>query len=359
MEDTNFLGRNGFIWFAGVVEDRNDPMKSGRVRVRCVGIHTANKDQLPITDLPWAQVIMPTTSPGVSGLGASPSFLVEGAWVFGYFRDGKSCQEPVVIGSMPGHPDEYATAANGFNDPNGIYPKHKNEPDANRLAVNNTELPHGALTLRKAVRKTNIPTADFNATKAADESEITASDGDQWSQPIIPYGAVYPYNHVYESESGHIFEIDDTLDNERLYTAHKTGTSQEISPDGTKTEIIKGDHYNITIGKSQAAIEGNSDLSINGRHKIYINKAGSMNNHYDIQIGPNANINIQVDKGNINLVTVDGNINVNSGGDYNLKVAGNYTSKILGNKKETIEGSKTSNTTSTVIHRGSTIDLNP
>ena len=359
MEDTNFLGRNGFIWFAGVVEDRNDPMKSGRVRVRCVGIHTANKDQLPIADLPWAQVIMPTTSPGVSGLGASPSFLVEGAWVFGYFRDGKSCQEPVVIGSMPGHPDEYATAANGFNDPNGIYPKHKNEPDANRLAVNNTELPHGALTLRKAVRKTNIPTADFNATKAADESEITASDGDQWSQPIIPYGAVYPYNHVYESESGHIFEIDDTLDNERLYTAHKTGTSQEISPDGTKTEIIKGDHYNITIGKSQAAIEGNSDLSINGRHKIYINKAGSMNNHYDIQIGPNANINIQVDKGNINLVTVDGNINVNSGGDYNLKVAGNYTSKILGNKVETIEGSKTSNTTSTVIHRGSTIDLNP
>ena len=359
MEDTNFLGRNGFIWFAGVVEDRNDPMKSGRVRVRCVGIHTANKDQLPITDLPWAQVIMPTTSPGVSGLGASPSFLVEGAWVFGYFRDGKSCQEPVVIGSMPGHPDEYATAANGFNDPNGIYPKHKNEPDVNRLAVNNTELPHGALTLRKAVRKTNIPTADFNATKAADESEITASDGDQWSQPIIPYGAVYPYNHVYESESGHIFEIDDTLDNERLYTAHKTGTSQEISPDGTKTEIIKGDHYNITIGKSQAAIEGNSDLSINGRHKIYINKAGSMNNHYDIQIGPNANINIQVDKGNINLVTVDGNINVNSGGDYNLKVAGNYTSKILGNKTETIEGSKTSNTTSTVIHRGSTIDLNP
>ena len=359
MEDTNFLGRNGFIWFAGVVEDRNDPMKAGRVRVRCVGIHTANKDQLPIADLPWAQVIMPTTSPGVSGLGASPSFLVEGAWVFGYFRDGKSCQEPVVIGSMPGHPDEYATAANGFNDPNGIYPKHKNEPDANRLAVNNTELPHGALTLRKAVRKTNIPTADFNATKAADESEITASDGDQWSQPIIPYGAVYPYNHVYESESGHIFEIDDTLDNERLYTAHKTGTSQEISPDGTKTEIIKGDHYNITIGKSQAAIEGNSDLSINGRHKIYINKAGSMNNHYDIQIGPNANINIQVDKGNINLVTVDGNINVNSGGDYNLKVAGNYTSKILGNKTETIEGSKTSNTTSTVIHRGSTIDLNP
>ena len=75
-------------------------------------------------------------------------------------------------------------------------------------------------------------------------------------------------------------------------------------------------------------------------------------------MGPNANVNIQVDKGHINVVTVDGNINVNSGGDYNLKVKGNYTSSIQGSKSETIEGSKVSNTTGSVNHRGSTIDLN-
>ena len=82
------------------------------------------------------------------------------------------------------------------------------------------------------------------------------------------------------------------------------------------------------------------------------------NNHYDIQIGPNASINIQVDKGNINLVTVDGDVNMNVGGNYNLKVKGDYTSDIWGSKKETIEGSKTSNTTMSVFHRGATIDLN-
>ena len=58
------------------------------------------------------------------------------------------------------------------------------------------------------------------------------------------------------------------------------------------------------------------------------------------------------------MVTVDGNINVNSGGDYNLKVA-NYTSQVSGNRIEGIEGTKTSNTTGAVIHRGATIDLNP
>ena len=45
---------------------------------------------------------------------------------------------------------------------------------------------------------------------------------------------VYPYNHVFESESGHVFEIDDTKDNERLFTSHSTGTSQEIDKDGNR-----------------------------------------------------------------------------------------------------------------------------
>ena len=48
--DKNYLGFNGFIWFNGVVEDRNDPQKLGRVRVRCVGIHTQDKAVLPTAD---------------------------------------------------------------------------------------------------------------------------------------------------------------------------------------------------------------------------------------------------------------------------------------------------------------------
>ena len=82
-------------------------------------------------------------------------------------------------------------------------------------------------------------------------------------------------------------------------------------------------------------------------------------NNYDIQVGTGANVNIQVDKGDVNLVTVDGKINVNSGGDYNVKVGGNYNMTVAGNRTVTVEGTTVDNTTSTVIHRGSRIDLNP
>jgi len=362
--DKNFSGRNGFIWYTGVVEDRQDPQYLGRVRVRAIGIHTDDKLMLPTEDLPWAQCVMPLTGASISGLGNSPSFLVEGSWVFGYYRDGEAMQEPVVLGSIPGRPYELATTSKGFYDPNGVYPKYKDEVDTNRLAVNLKEdgsetNPHLSLTLRRSTRITGVATADFNPITAADGSSIAASDGDTFDQPEIPYATVYPYNRVFESESGHIIEYDDTPDNERIHQRHKTGTSYEIHPDGTQTEIIKGDHYTLTSGKRQAEIQGNCDISIDGRHKLFLNKSGTENNHYDIQIGANANINIQVDKGNINMVTVDGNINVNSGGDYNVKVGGNFVMSVDGSETKNVSGTTTHNTTGAVVHRGATIDLNP
>ena len=337
--DKNFLGRNGFQWFMGVVEDRLDPQYTGRVRVRCLGYHTGNKITLPTSDLPWAQVVLPITSSGISGIGQTPLGLVEGSWVFGYFRD-NACQEPVVIGSLPGKPEELAQSG-GFYDPAGIYPKYKNEPDVNRLAVNNEDNPHLALTLRKATRITGIATADFNPITAADGSLVSGSDGDTWNQPEIPYNASYPYNHVYESESGHIREYDDTPNAKRILEYHASGTEYEIANDGTRNTIIKGADYKIVESDDKIYIKGDSDITLGGRHKIIINADGAANNNYDIQVGPNANVNIQVDQGNINLTTLTGKINMYAGDDYNLTVGGNMNVLVNGNIKETAFGTST------------------
>ena len=59
----HFMGADGFIWFTGVVEDRNDPASLGRVRVRCLGHHTEDLNEIPTKDLPWAHVMHSVTSP--------------------------------------------------------------------------------------------------------------------------------------------------------------------------------------------------------------------------------------------------------------------------------------------------------
>ena len=90
---------DSFRWFIGVVEDIRDPLKLGRVRVRVRGIHSFKQEDIDTADLPWAQVILPSTEAGISGIGRS-SGLLPGAEVIGFFFDADGSQLPVVIGAI-------------------------------------------------------------------------------------------------------------------------------------------------------------------------------------------------------------------------------------------------------------------
>ena len=358
-----------FIHFTGVVEDRQDPHQIGRVRVRCLGFHSDNKRALPTADLPWAQPMLPTTSSGISGLGCSPTFLVKGSWVFGFFRDGEAMQQPVILGTLPGKPAEYSSRwyDKAFYDGDHIYPKYIGESDMNRLATNEigwkdglpyAKNPHLSLIIRDETSIANVANADFDATTAADDSEIKQSDHSTFSQPSNNMLSAYPMNKVYETESGHIIELDDTPSAERIHLRHKTGNSIEWLANGDQVNLVKRDNYEFSIGSKYSYTEGNSDITIDGHHKIYINKSTTLDNHYDIQVGANANMNIQVDQGDVNLITRTGKVNVNAGGDYNLKVGGNYTLVVDGEHKETIAGARTETVTGQNVKTGKEIHLN-
>lgn len=97
----NFLGQDGFIWWLGIVEDNDDPLKLSRCRVRCFGYHPPIKDTaVKTTDLPWALVIH---SPNTWGMYSTPEI---GDWVFGFFLDAENAQEPAIMGIIPGIPTE-------------------------------------------------------------------------------------------------------------------------------------------------------------------------------------------------------------------------------------------------------------
>ena len=111
-------------WYVGVVEDINDPQGQGRVRVRCLGYHTPDRNKLPTQDLPLATVMLPTTSASVAGIGLSATALIPNTWVFGFFRDGAELQDPVIMGtitSASGYDVGYDVTGNiGFGDPHGV-----------------------------------------------------------------------------------------------------------------------------------------------------------------------------------------------------------------------------------------------
>lgn len=96
-----FLGRDGFIWWIGVVEDNQDPLVLGRSKVRIFGYHApANTEDMPTADLPWAVTLMPANMPGAYGI---PNL---GDWVMGFFLDGEDAQEPCVLGYLPAIPPD-------------------------------------------------------------------------------------------------------------------------------------------------------------------------------------------------------------------------------------------------------------
>jgi hypothetical protein len=92
----NFIGKDGFVWWVGVIENRADPLGLGRCKVRIFGWHTDNISELPTDDLPWATPMLPINN--------SKSFSAPrlGDWVVGFFLDVASAQSPVMMGVLPG-----------------------------------------------------------------------------------------------------------------------------------------------------------------------------------------------------------------------------------------------------------------
>ena len=361
----NFMGKNGFHWFVGVVEDRQDPQTLGRLRVRCLGYHTEGLDKLPTSDLPWAHVMNPITSATVSGIGQSPLGAVEGTWVVGFFQDGEDAQQPIIIGTLPGVPTELPDTGSklGFMDTAGNYPKYKNESDVNRLSVNDEDLPHSSLTIRKADIDKKVGTAQIDGIfdgVAPIDSDLDTNNGGFWDEPETPYAAEYPHNHVYESEAGHIREMDDTPGKERIHERHASGSGYEIHPDGSKVTRVKQDNYTITTNDDYTHIQGTQRSTTDEGVRIRCNANGEDGNNYNIEVGNGANVNIEVNKGNINLTTLSpdvGDININASRDLNMQVNRNMNVSVLGNSVETIIGTKDELVQGKNTKTGSEIDM--
>ena len=377
MQTSYFQGKDGYVWWNGVVEDRKDPLFLGRCRVRILGWHTSDKTEIPVNSLPWAQVLMPITSASQTGVGESPVGPVEGTWVMGFFRDGELAQEPVMVGTLHGIPEQYAQLNTGFNDsrldttntdlnaqdatgkakPGGnpvsltswpyppkevkieygqevdvvdytdperreftsqsLYPRELNKPTTSIYARGEDDTSTNVLSSDASIVKMkmdNRDTIEFTSKYVQppnigrhvtnkDELASFASTDEIYkiTQPPTPYATEYPFNHVYESESGHLVEIDDTPTKERMNWYHRTGTFTEFHPKGMRVDRTVAHRYNITSGNQESIIRGHELKSIDEDYAVNIGGKLLLNAEKEVRLVSEKQ-NVIIDSQSLNTI---------------------------------------------------------
>ena len=443
-----FMGKEGFVWWQGVVEDRHDPLYLGRCKVRVLGWNTEEKVHQPTDTLPWAYPVSPITSASQTGVGTTPLGPVEGTWVLGFYRDGENAQEPMFFGTFGGIPEIDAKGSNlqkGFFDPRLPegdlnlfgHPDFPDELGSRQLNFNMTSrdaqqsvprepasivhnatpdptqhpqdlkisesvlLKQGAKAttheahvkgeysnfpvtqlisspatsnpaftvkvVENPVRSTfpdtglspldkNIPESLISTTRNLNylkepttnrlargmrgnsnytdpwisgivhekvlnrqqgQINITCASGRTWSEPMPAWAALYPYNHVHQTESGHIIEMDDTPGHERLHWYHRTGTFTEIHQVGIKVDKIVNDYYNIILGGRFTHVELGDCETIDGKQEVYVkgNKHDKIGSSYLISMGAGA-FNLE-NPGN-DVIVNSGNTNIKASNKIDL-----------------------------------------
>ena len=337
----NFIGYDGFVWWIGIVEDRNDPLNCGRCKVRIKGLHSSQNTSVSSKELPWAQPLFPTNNSF-----STPSTLKEGDMVMGFFMDGPSAQYPIILGMFHGIPEDEPDNQSGFNDQRteeelkasprkvksieykddgsgaviteadsaALYPYRLNEPTISRISRN------------EKIDETIVKTKKDSVVTVPD-----TTDEGSWTEPQTKYAAKCPYNQAVSSESGHYFEIDDTPGAERLHLYPRTGTFTEFHPDGTKVDRIVKDQYTVVMKDDHLYVMGDVKITVQGNAQVYVKK--------DCSLKVDGNWDSKV-KGNW-TVKVQGNAQFDINGNLDFGINGNWDTDIGGSVGHTSSGDTT------------------
>jgi len=362
MMEKNYAGLDGFVWWMGVVENRNDPLNIGRCQVRIYGFHTESLSDIPTEDLPWAHPVHSLNNRSF----ATPK---EADVVFGFFADGRSGQYPIMMGIIPGIENNIKETGSGYHDLRSQerikYSPRKPESveyttDGNGVIINDPDVgsAEGLEALRypldEDLQKPTTPrTARYNdlentvLTRRKENlaKNIETADGLSWSEPYPAYNALYPFNHSTETESGHIFELDDTPKNERIAISHRSGTYTEIYPSGSKVEKITRSNYQIVMADDNIYIMGRAAITIDSDCLVKIKGDVKIEAGNDVSLKVAGTLNMSV-REDLNIrarslnIDVDDRVDVLSGTDQYFTAGG--STNILAAAVVNIDGVTTS-----------------
>ena len=257
---TDYLGRDGYTWWVGEVEDVKDPSEIGRVKVRILGWYTGNQEgqaylkEMPTSVLPWATVLLPNDQPQTKSSGTTTE-LQCGAWVLGFFLDGEEAQLPVVLGSFRGFQQEKKDAATTIADPTVARELATNTPQKESL---NGEIHLDGSPFPKHPR---TPASATGAVEEARGSGLNAAetrvDGNPVTNPIKPGINAVGIGDGVAGPAGGGFEKDL---NRMLTELGQMAASMSSGPGGFVSVItgnkMAGDKVREHLGKTMNFLSG-------------------------------------------------------------------------------------------------------
>jgi hypothetical protein len=202
-----------------------------------------------------------------------------------------------VTPSQPANSPSSFSDAEGFKDPNKIYPKFEDQqkrPDTSFLAYSD-HLDKTYVTVRKQAKEKGV--------------DVALHVVEPWDEPDPAYNASYPKNHVLETESGHVMEFDDTPGSERINLWHRKGTFFEIDCNGSIITHVVGDMFHIMERNGNVFIAGRCNITIGGDANVYVKN----------------NANLQVD--GKTKAKFHNDVSVEASGDFDLNVKGDLNFK--------------------------------
>lgn len=205
--------------------------------------------------------------------------------------------------------EKLVTQTTGFIDPTATHPtkQYSNQSEVNKLA-------------RGDVKDTIVQKKEKTRTKG-----IKLPNEDSWEQPPIPFNGKYPYNKVYQTESGHVVEFDDTPGCERIQIYHRTGTFVEIDSNGNIVKRTVGSSYELIDKNGYISVTGDASVSVRGSVKVYVGGDADIEVEGDVNVKSFNDITMQA-AGRVDIsATEEINLhsaNINIEADVNLSLRG-------------------------------------
>ena len=198
---------------------------------------------------------------------------------------------------------------------------HENVSDYGPIVVNEINTPR----LARGITEGTIVEAHRESQAL---TKVVKTDASEIPEPENPFAALYPFNTVEESDSGHLREVDDTPGAERIKETHSTGTFYEIHPDGSRVTKVVKDDFSVTIGDKGVKIDGICAVHVVGQADFYCESDIKVKTENNATVTTKNNM-FAVVENDLNakvtrdaLVRAEENVDVIAGGDMSIQAGG-------------------------------------